>query len=306
MMRGDMVAAMIVSVIAVGVSADAPASEDSPAQNPSPLIRRYKPGETFKFKMTGKNQDRAASREYRATANCEVKQDSDGKFYEEVQWTDVVWNGKKVELPEASVKFRQILSLDGSRAFSMPDLSKVDSGLIGPILDLMTFYVDLMLASSQAGLRAAGDHVYFEHGAPNSWANPAGGILIGEDSIDFDMTLKALDQSKKTATLVVKHVPPRKPQIRLPAEWMKEPVADTPNNWVEVAKKGENKFVAAVGKETFDVELKIDLANGRIISATMDNPVQIVERECKDKDLADPKDPIRSRILRQIEITPVP
>jgi hypothetical protein len=44
-------------------------------------------------------------------------------------------------------------------------------------------------------------------------------------------------------------VPPAVPQIKLPTEWMKTPVSDTANNWVEVEKNGDSKFSAEVGKE---------------------------------------------------------
>jgi hypothetical protein len=44
---------------------------------------------------------------------------------------------------------------------------------------------------------------------------------------------------------------------------MRAPVADTPNNWVEVEKRGEKKIVAEVGKEAFAVEINVSLQNGK-------------------------------------------
>ena len=41
---------------------------------------------------------------------------------------------------------------------------------------------------------------------------------------------------------------------------MRTPVADTPNNWVQVRRQGE-AYVASAGKETFDVELKVRLSS---------------------------------------------
>ena len=58
---------------------------------------------------------------------------------------------------------------------------------------------------------------------------------------------------------------------------MHAPVADTPNNWVQVRHEGDS-YVAAVGQETFDVELSISLESGRILRATMVNPVETVVR----------------------------
>ena len=79
-------------------------------------------------------------------------------------------------------------------------------------------------------------------------------MVLGESSIDFDITLTQVDVAHGVATLLVRHVPPKKPQLKLPAVWMHEPVADTPNNWVSVARNAGN-YVAEVGKETFDVQL---------------------------------------------------
>jgi hypothetical protein len=111
-------------------------------------------------------------------------------------------------------------------------------------------------------------------------------VLIGEDSIDFDIRLTGIDRSRGVATVLVKHVPPKVPKIRIPAEWMRAPVAGAPNNWVQV-RRAADAFIGAVGKETFDVELTIRLSAGEILSATMDNLVEAVARECVDVKLSD-------------------
>jgi hypothetical protein len=79
-------------------------------------------------------------------------------------------------------------------------------------------------------------------------------------------------------------------------------VADTPNNWVEVEKNDDGKFEAAVGKETFDVELKIDLTDGKILSGTMDNTVKTIHCTCEDQQLTKCSAPVPHEITRKIEI----
>jgi hypothetical protein len=121
------------------------------------------------------------------------------------------------------------------------------------------------------------------------------------------MTLAAVDPPGKVATVVVRHAVPAQPQIKLPADWMRAPVSGTPNNWVQVSKNfasksDADKYIASVGKETFQVELKVNLKDGKIISATLNNPVEVLERDCSDLSLAHCGDPIRYQILRQIEI----
>ncbi|MCP5118954.1 MAG: hypothetical protein GY953_49740, partial [bacterium] len=90
----------------------------------------------------------------------------------------------------------------------MPDLRGVEPALIGPITDLMAFYVDLWLAIKSCHLTGA----------------DGTRVVIGEDSIDFDITLAELDRPNEVATVVVKHVPPERSAVRLPAAWMREPV----------------------------------------------------------------------------------
>jgi len=98
-------------------------------------------------------------------------------------------------------------------------------------------------------------------------------------------------------------VPPEKPQIRLPADWMRKPVADTANNWVQVERTKNEKYLAAVGKETFDLEIRLSLADGKILSGTLDNLVETIERECEDAALSRCSDPRPHPIKRQIEIS---
>lgn len=83
---------------------------------------------------------------------------------------------------------------------------------------------------------------------------------------------------------------------------MHQPVGDTSNNWVQLMKAADG-YVASVGKEIIYVRITVSLANGRILSATMDNPVQVLERTCKDAALMDCGEATRYDIRRQIELT---
>jgi hypothetical protein len=261
------------------------------------LLRRYREGEKLTYHMKGVNENW----HYEIQADGAVKKDASGTYFEEYSWSNMISDGAKVSLPVGSANFRQELTLDPNHPPSFPNLSQVDTRLVGPMTDLMTFYVDLWLVVKTGQLNKPGDHFYFKRGAPNSWADGSY-VLIGEDSIDFDFTLKDVNQTSQTATILIRHVPPEKPEIKLPAEWMHNPAADTPNNWIEVKKTGEGKYVAAVGKETFDVEIKLSLADGRILSGTIDNPVESVERICEDAALTKCGDARRHPIRRQIQI----
>ena len=95
-------------------------------------------------------------------------------------------------------------------------------------------------------------------------------------------------------------------KVKLPAPWTQTPVADTPNNFIDVKKTGSGKYVAEVGKETFDVEIKVSLKDGKILSANIDNLVRVRKRECSDAALLDCRAPTDHPIRRQIELQLVP
>jgi hypothetical protein len=276
-------------------------SGNAPASTPSPLGRHYTEGEKLTYHMKGDNDGWS----YEVQASAVVKKNEDGHFVEEYAWSDFKSNAP-MSLSPASLNFRQTLSLDPAIQPSIPDLSQVQPFLIGPITDLLTFYSDLWLAIRQSTLAHAGDHAYVKFGGPSSWADGTY-VILGEDSIDFDLTLKELNASTQVATLRVRHVPPPQPKVRLPAPWMQTPVADTPNNWIDV--KGKNaagKYIAQVGKETFDVEIKISMKDGRILSATLENLVNVRQRECSDAAFVDCGAPSDHQIHRQIDLQLVP
>jgi hypothetical protein len=269
----------------------------APDQSANVLKRRYKEGETLAYHMKGSNENWR----YEIDATGVVKKDSAGRFVEEYAWSNFSSNRPGDTLPAATATFRQSVSLDLARpAGLVPDLRPLLM-IVGPITDLLTFYADLQLGLRQSNLKSPGDHSYIKIGGPNSWADGSY-VLIGEDSIDFDLTLKDVSKADGTATLVVRHVPPEKPKIKVLAPWMNAPVAGAPNNWVQLEKRGEGKYIAAIGKETFEVEIKVSLSDGKILSAKIDNPVEVLERECSDRDLANCGEPRRYQILRQIEM----
>jgi len=266
----------------------------------SVLVRNYQLGERLVYRMSAVNE----GRRYQALATAEVRKNERGVFVEEFAWTNLVWNGEPVTLDAASSAYREVLSLDPRSLPGPPQLKGVDTRLVGPITDLLTLYADLIVASRIGNLRKPGDHFLFKYPAPNSWADGKY-VVLGEDSINFDLNLESVDAEHGRAVVLVRHVPPAQPSIRLPAEWMKEPVADTANNWVEVARRNDG-YVAAIGKETFDVRMTVSLPDGRILKATIDNPVITRERDCRDAALTDCSAPRPHSILRQIEVELVP
>jgi hypothetical protein len=287
----------IVAVAFFLASAPALFGGQAPSQARNLFTRQYREGETLVYAMHGVNE----SWHYSLRAEGTVKKDPAGAYFEEYRWTDMISDGEPFPLPPESQAFRQRVSLDPDIPMAVPDLSKVDPKLIGPITDLMTFSADLWLAVKTGQLTKAGDHFYVPNGTPSSWADGSH-VLVGESAIDFDMTLKSVDAASQTAVLVVRHVPPAKPQVHLGAAWMQAPVGDTLNNWVLVAKTPAGSYFASAGQETFTVELHVSLGDGKILSGSMDNSVKTVGRACVDQALTQCGPPQPHAINRKIEI----
>jgi hypothetical protein len=266
------------------------------APGQSQLARRYSAGDTIRYVMTGVHAE--AGRDtlrYRATARGTVARDSLGRWAEHLTWTRLERNGTSVAL--AADLAQETLTLAPEWQV-LPDLRHVDPGLVGPVLDLFTFYVDAKLAA-QAALRSPGDSVVLPLGVGGSWADGQS-VILGKDAVDFEIRLVALTADR--TTVQVRHVPPHADKLDLPASWMREPVAQLPNNWVEVTHLPDGRYRARVGAESFSVDLGISRADGRILSASMQNPVDIVERDCDDRALSVCGAPRRYWISRVITL----
>jgi len=135
----------------------------------------------------------------------------------------------------------------------------------------------------QTSLRRAGDRVVVTNERASSWADGTR-VLLGEDSIDFVIVLGDLATSSGARNLTVRHVPPAQPKMKIPV------------------KAGERRYVASIGKETFDAEIRLSPATGKIVSARLENPVEVFERECSDEALTACGEGVRYQILRRIEI----
>jgi hypothetical protein len=269
------------------------------AESPLLLARRYRLGDSLHYVMDASNQGRAQTIRYSAHADGVVANDSLGRFVEDLEWSHFVRDGAAVSLSAGAVAVHQRVSL-APDVMLAPDVAHADPRLIGPVLDLLTFYVDLWL-SAKMPLARPGDRARFPRNTTNSWADGRS-VILGEDAVDFEMTLLSIDSTNGRAKLQVRHVPPATAVVHPPAAWMQVPLYDTPNNWVEIAKSADTSYVAGVGRETFDVQIDVRLADGSILAATMDNPVDVLERVCRDPALMSCSAARRYQILRRISL----
>jgi hypothetical protein len=184
---------------------------------PNPLLRQYRDGERLTYHMKGTNE----TWHYQIQAEGVVKKDADGTYFEEYGWSHLISDDQEAALSAGSTSLRQRVTLDPNRGPVFPNLSQVDSRLVGPMTDFLTFYVDLWLAA----------------------------------------------------------------------------------NWVQLQRTKDNRYLAAVGKETFEVQITLSLIDGKILFATMENPVEALERECADSALTKCSDAKPHLIERRIEIS---
>lgn len=268
-------------------------------QATEPLHRTYHDGEVLTYRMKVEKRDQTESLRYEITATLQTQKNSAGQWIESVAWSDYVLQGQPAPLDAAHLAFRQTVSRSPGVLPAMSDIGKVPD-LVGPVTDLLTFYVDLFLAS-RLQLRHAGDHQFLAMSKVNTWAATPSD-LIAEDAVDFDMRLATVDAAKGEAVLIAKHVPPKTLRVKLPARWMQESATGTPANWVQVLKRPDGTYRAEVGIETFDVEIHLDLRDGRILRASLDNPVEVCRRDCRDATLLEAGEPIRYKMHRHIEL----
>ncbi len=141
------------------------------------LHREYRVGEVLHYEMKGSNH----GWEYQIEATDVTRKDATDGFYEEIGWSNLRSNAP-MTLSPTSLAFRQTFSTESGKYLAVPDLSKVQPFLIGPITDMLKFYSDIWIAKEKK-LTQVGQHVYFEHGKPNSWADGQHVVLVRTRSI---------------------------------------------------------------------------------------------------------------------------
>lgn len=252
--------------------------------------RKYVEGQTLVYKMRAIND----GRHYEAVSHHKVKKKGNS-FYEEVVWKSLVYEGKKIDLSPLK-DFRQIVSLDKEFSSPMPDIARLDPAslpfIIGPLFDLMTFYVDLnpRLFATKVTELEKGKKLIIPYNQPSSWAD-GHRVILGEDCIDFRLSFQSSKGRKPL--LRVEHIPPPKDlNINLPEKWMKEPVSELgANNWVQIIKTTApaRPFMVSYGYEYFDVHIYMDPEDGKIMLAEMYNPVEKINRTAAKVSIVDNK-----------------
>lgn len=150
--------------------------------------------------------------------------------------------------------------------------------LEGPVDDLLNFFVDLSPGVGVARLHAAGDSYTMAQPVSGDFSGAA--VPLGRDLILLTTTLKRVDATQ--AEFQSSYQPPAGTGLPPYRPWMSAPVCGTaPNNFQTVEKQGPG-FLALWGCESFVIDTIVDRLDGRIVSATMVNPLSLQGKFCQD------------------------
>src|ERR1700753_1054355 len=125
------------------------------------FARKYKPGETYRYKMT-LNEYHNGALDFTNVAVCELKVvDSAGVFYDEVHWkSKKVFRAKDTtDQTQAATQVKPYrISLSGKGRIDMPKIDVPD--MTEPIQDFNTFFVGVSpLIQGMDRLKQSGDSV---------------------------------------------------------------------------------------------------------------------------------------------------
>lgn len=246
------------------------------AQQSKPLLeRKFRQGEIFRYRLT---MDELHNGQWTSTlvSVCELKTviDSNGVPNDEVRWI----SKKKItpkdtvdETNEAlSVKPFNI-SVDIRGSLKIPKIEQ--PGMTEPIQDFITFFVAVSPQLGTTELNQKGDSIVntktiqadFSNGHP---------IIKGDDC--FRVTKQLIDVTKKELLFKISFLPPDQSCFNYILDEMKEPVMkDAPNNFQMLQETGNDRLNVQYGREKFIINSTNRRSDGKIISATMSNTLNL-------------------------------
>ena len=212
-------------------------------------------------------------------------------------------DGKTEDMSEAIGKFPawdvSLAPTDGGVGLALPDIAGWDMAVVGPVTDLLTFFVAI---SPQAGIDSVsqvGQTCVLPEAPVASWANGES-IPVGQDCIQISVTLKEIHED--TAVFETRFMPPEEAGLEMLKPWMDESVvAGTPNNFQQQMSMGD---AAAVmwGREEFVVTSTVRRADGMLLSATMSNELQLKMKIGCSSELESCKHEIPLHIRRELSL----
>ena len=239
------------------------------------LARRYKPGETCRYRMT---TDVSHNGKWQSSivAVCEltVVTDSANIPYDEIKWIS-----KKVytarDTTEHTDEIRNTspyrISLHKNGKLDLPPIQ--DAGMTGEITDFNTFFVAISPKLGINELHKARDTFFKPEPVKGNFSNGKD-ILKGEDCLAVTNTLMKTDDAQ--AWIKTEFQAPAGSCLNYYSTEMQQPVAgDTINNFQMVRYAGPNKVNLFYGKEVFTIASTVDIKDGKLRAAAMNNTLRL-------------------------------
>jgi hypothetical protein len=275
---------------------------------PQTFHRDYAPGESYRYKMVRTYEENGAfKREEIAESLHEVPEE--GPPRERISFTSLTKRTAEgtEDLSAAIAKFpayeTSVSATSNPELSALPDLKGWDMGVVGPVTDLHTF---LIAVSHQVGadkISEPGQTYTTGEAAKASWANGEN-IPVGEDCIQISITL--LESTDDRATYETRFMPPTEACLTPLKPWMEAPVVEgTPNNFQQQMMMGP-MAAAMWGREQFVITSTIRRSDGRILSATMDNPLTLMLKVGCDPNLDSCKHELPMAIHRKLKLELLP
>jgi hypothetical protein len=246
--------------------------------------RKYKTGETYRYKLTTEEWH-SGKWDHTSIVICELKviKDSMGIPYDEVRWIS-----KKMMTPKDTVDATKSaltvkpyrISLDPRGRIDIPRIEVPE--MTGAIEDFNTFFVAISPLVGVSKLIKKGDSVLAKDPITADFSNGST-ILKGQDCIGLSIKLTELTKSR--AILYTPFFPPSKPCLNFLTPDMNTPVvADTINNFQMVMQTGNEQYLVQYGREFFYINSTVRRSDGKIITATMFNILNLKQKINCDKE----------------------
>jgi hypothetical protein len=271
------------ALLLAGTVAKSTAQNTGLPDNPL-FARKYKPGETYRYKMT-LNEYHNGALAFTNVAICELKVvDSAGVFYDEVHWVSkkVITAKDTADQTPAAISVKPYrISLSGKGRIDMPKIDVPD--MTEPIQDFNTFFVGVSpLIQGMDRLKQNGDSISTPTPVIGDFSNGAF-ILKGQDCLHILMRL--VNITKADAVLYTSFMPPQQTTLTYISNDMTTPVVgNTPNNFQMVSPAGKGLFNVNYGREYFCINTTINRSDGKIVKADMYNHLNLKVRVNCDKD----------------------
>ena len=237
--------------------------------------RDYSPEESWAYELTTSVwHDAAFEKREVGVSEHEVLADATGEL---VGWTALTVEAPEGTFTDESEAAQSVspyeMSLQVGIDLELPDL--VVPEMTGMITDLFTYYVAVSSSLGVTEVHESGDVYTQDEPVVGDWSDDLG-TPVGQDCILPSIELVELDEDEGLARFETRFEVPDAPDC---LDWVHEswstPVVDgQENNFQQVVDVDGDRF-AMYGVEWFTIQSDVDASDGRILSATMDNRLDL-------------------------------